>query len=53
MTKEEVTMVLEIMMTADNGCVYCAENLARKFQDRFPEHADVVEKVMNLPKDQA
>lgn len=45
MTEEEAIKVLMIMMTADNGCPYCAGALAESFAREFPHHEDAARKV--------
>jgi len=41
MTKDEAIKVIEIMLTADGGCSFCAYDLCTQFGEEFPEFKDL------------
>jgi len=47
MKKDDAEAVLEILLTADGGCKYCAANLLTLFCKKFPELKELAEKAFN------
>ncbi len=45
MNREEAKKVLEIMASADGGCVFCAKELFIQFIKEFPEFSDLARKI--------
>ena len=43
MNEDEAKKVLELMKSADGGCVYCVRELFRQFVREFPEFAGLAE----------
>jgi hypothetical protein len=41
MNKEEAKRVLEIMASADGGCIFCGKDLFDRFVEEFPEFTDI------------
>jgi hypothetical protein len=45
MTKKEAEKILQIMKTADGGCIYRVRDLFRLFVKEFPEFSNLAEKI--------
>ena len=47
MTKKEADTILNIMLTADDGCSCCVANLFQRFLLAEPSFSDMAEKLFN------
>jgi hypothetical protein len=45
MKKEEAKRVLEIMASADGGCIYCGKDLFDRFVEEFQEFTDIAKEI--------
>ncbi len=45
MNRQEAEEVLKIMVTADGGCLYCAQKLFIRFIEEFPEFRELAEEI--------